>query len=317
MQALSLVPLSVGEFLDASDLCRCELAKLFSTSVMEWLWTKAAAVMVEDTPVWGAWKKCTCTPTNPFLERGLEGKKLIAEMTLARRAFHICGYSQSLKRWNPWVVQTSASSFKAQPRPDDGPENYNEDMGRPDRVSLALPLGTNWGQSLVLGIKLVANGPVGDNLSVGIESLTDSYGWISISFAPFAGSCFFEFAGHILQSDAICGMSEACDGTKEVDVWAQVTSTGGIRFLRQCKCGELQEAAYVPPEHLPACTMSFFASFDIWVGDLEGMVDVSVVHAGRSFPRSMSIKNEQEGKLVTHWTPVTGDWEPEMLQTLG
>merc|ERR1712224_924969 len=152
MQALSLVPLAVGEFLDVADLSRCELAKIFSASVMEWLWSKAAAAMVEDTPVWGSWKMCQCGGANPFLERGLQGKKLLAEMTLARCAFHVSGHSASLKRWNPWIVQTSASSFKALPRLDDLPEHYSEDVGRPDRVSLALPLGTNRGQPLVLGI---------------------------------------------------------------------------------------------------------------------------------------------------------------------
>jgi len=273
----------------------CELAQMFSPSTIECLWDQAAVTMVESMPVWGHRR-------NPFVEQGFCGKKLACEMALARNAFNVCGKPGMLSRWSPWIIETSTSSIKVLPHPNGFYERQSEGAECPDRASIALAVGTVLGQPLVRGMKLLASGPVDDNLWFGVEADLDGEGWVSISFAPFSGKCFIELAGQMFQTQALPSASHTFP--LEVYVWIHITEEGGIRFLRQVRGGELEDVGLVPPEWLPDCITCYFASLDVWPSDVEGAVEVSIQHAGVTFPTDVPISGKRMAELSTNWTIV-------------
>lgn len=101
-----------------------------------------------------------------------------------------------------------------------------------------------------------------------------------------------------MQTQVLPSVSEALEG----HVWIHVSEYGGIRFLRHFKGGELEDAGLLPPEMMPDWIQSYFASIDIWLGDLEVAVDVSVEYSGCVFPDNVLVANEEGAEIETHWS---------------
>jgi len=294
MLALPFAALSIGAFLDISELAVCEQAKLFSRYSFECLWDVAGSRWLEGMALWS-------NAVNQFVENGLRGKELISAMTCYRRAFHT-----PPKRWRPWIVQTAFHSVRATPHPSNLHERQCDGTAgmhpaKPVRAGIAVTVGTERGQPLVVGMKFSATGPVDDKFCIGVEAAGGPghrmCPLMTISFAPFSGICFVEHDEITMQTQAlpsVPGVSEGC-------AWIHVTERGGVRFLRQLDGGELEDTRLLPPEMLHEGIQSYFASVDIWFSDLEAVLDVSVQHSSCSFPanKRASIKNVVE--IDTPW----------------
>lgn len=291
--------LSIGDFLDISDLVNCERARIFSSGIFEYLWNVAALQWLESYPLWNK------TVYEALGESGLHGKKLISKMMSFRRTVLPSTW------WRPWITETALHSIKALPNLDDLFEGQIGDTGgafssRPYRASVAVAAGTKRGQILVIGMKFAAAGPVDDNLCIGLAAIgcNSNGSIISISFAPFSGRCFIEYDNKLtMQAQALPSSPEALEGY----VWIQVTEWGRIRFFRQFKGSQLEDTGLLPRAMLPNCIESYFANIDIWLNDLEAAVDVSVEHSGYAFPISMSISNKDGAEMETTWTQLGGE----------
>jgi len=149
-------------------------------------------------------------------------------------------------------------------------------------------------------MRFAAGGPVYDNLCIGIEAVgcIGSGHMMSVSFAPFSGTCFIQHEdGFTIQTKVLPSIHEV----SEVYAWIHVTGKGGIRFLRQLKDTEVEDAGLLKPEMLPNWIQAYFGCIDFWLSDLAFTVDVSVEYSGCTFPSDMSIFN-------THWNEIQNTW---------
>jgi hypothetical protein len=218
----------------------------------------------------------------------------------------------------PWIAKTSLCSVKASPTcipySSDLYEGLDEDVAevvaaRPDRIAVAVAVGTNVGQPLIIGMKFAAAGPVNDNLCIGIEALgcIGSGRTISIAFAPFSGRCFIEHEGITIQAKALPNVLKVSEGC----AWIHVTDKGGIRFLRQFEDGQLEDTGFLPSEMLPNWIQSYFGCIDFWMGDLSGAVEVCVEHSGNAFPIDMPVCNEHVNEIKATWSALGDDSDSE------
>lgn len=291
--ALPFVSMSVGVFLDVPELASCEMAPTFSPCVFQHLWDVAALKLLERTPLWN-------NTAQEFVEKGFQGKRLVSGMTSWRRAVF------PSKSWRPWIVETSFCSVKATPTLGD-PHDVQSDetvakfKPKPTRSSIAVAVGANRGENLVVGMKIAAAGPVNDNVCIAIEALgcPCSGRMMAISFAPFSGNCFIEHEnGLTMQTEALPNIPEVL----EVRVWASVTEKGDIRFFRQIEGGQVEDTGLLPHEMFPKWIRSYFAIMDIWFSDLKVAVDVSVEHSNCTFPTNMPVCIDDAAELETTWT---------------
>mmetsp|Transcript_66010 Transcript_66010/g.115516 ORF Transcript_66010/g.115516 Transcript_66010/m.115516 type:complete len:303 (+) Transcript_66010:1-909(+) len=296
---LSHVALSIGPFLDISELAACERAQIFSPDVFEWLWDAAGKKLLGATPLWNI-------TANHFLENGLRGKQLVSQIESLRRAV-------IPSKWlKAWIVQTSFCSIKTTPKCTLHPSGFRggrsiHDIEEyPGPGSAAIAVGANIGQPLIIGMQLAAAGPVNDNLCIGIEAMgcKGSGRMMSISFAPFSGKCFIEYENRlIIQSKALPSVLEVSEGR----AWIHVTEKGGIRFFRQFKDGQLEDTGLVPPEWLPNWIQSYFGCIDVWLSDLAVAIDVSVEYSGCRSPTDMPIFDKHGIEIDTTWS-MLGNW---------
>mmetsp|Transcript_779 Transcript_779/g.1452 ORF Transcript_779/g.1452 Transcript_779/m.1452 type:complete len:317 (+) Transcript_779:33-983(+) len=296
MGALPFVALSIGAFLDTSDLAACERAQIFSTEICDRLWEVLGSHLLEATALWSNF-------ANQLVDNSLHGKELISQIMFSRRAVF------PPKCWRPWIKKTSFRSLKATPHlcvPCGGQSNRIAGVGsaKPDRACVVMPVGAYRGQTLVVGVKFAAAKPIEDSLRIGIEAIECpcSGRMMSISLAPFSGMSFIEHEnGLTMLSQAL--PREAWPHAVEGCVWIHVTEKGGIRFLRQFKGGQLQDSKLLP-QLLPNWVQSFFGSIDIWFRDLEVAVDVSVEHSGCTFPNDVPICDfiKHEIEMDTIWS---------------
>jgi len=294
---LSVVALSIGAFLTISDLASCERAKLFSRYAIEWLWDVAGSKILENTPLWNI-------TVNHFLENGLRGKAIISQIVALKRCVTLS------KRLEPSVVRTSFCSVKATPMftPHQDDLQYDESAdtiqmysAKQGRTGVAVTVGANIGQPLIIGMQFAAATPLDDSLCVGIEAVgcIGSGRLVSISFAPFSGTCFIENeCGVAIQTSALPSVREASEGC----AWIHVTEKGGIRFLRQINDGKVEDTGLLPPQMLPDWIQSFFGCIDFGLSYLAAAVDVSVEYFGCEFPTDMSIFNKHVVEIQTTWS---------------
>lgn len=295
---LSVVGLSIGAFLDICDLAMCEKAKIFSPYVFEWLWELAGAKLLVETPLWNI-------TVDHFYENGLRGKSLISQIQSLKRGV-------ALSNWlKPSVVKTSFCSVKATPilstsdpvdfYDDESDNNFALYSAKQSRTGVAVTVGTNIGQPMVIGMKFAATGPVDDNFCVGIEAVGFAGGdhMMSVSFAPFSGICFIEHEnGVTIKTKALPFVRDVREGY----VWIHVTEKGGIRFLRHFKNGKVEDSGVLSPQILPGWIQSYFGCVDFWLSNLGAVVDVSVEYSGCAFPTDMSIYSKAQIELETTWS---------------
>lgn len=287
MFAMPFVAVSVGKFLGISELATCERARVFVPDVLEQLWSEAASECVGATPLL---RYCSCFNCNPFARKGLRGKQLIAEMEAYRRTVLP---SDELK---PWVSQTSDNSIQIRPQAfQSEPDTRENGLGtaapvKLDEASIPFAVGAYRQQSLVVGMKFMATGPVGKNLCIGIQSTSCCVcgQTMSVLFSPFSGSCFIDHNGNIEEMQALPASPSAA---VSVRAWIHLMEDGGMRFLRQFDGNELEDAGTIPSERLLQYqeVHCYFPIISLRLRELESDADVSVDYSRDSFPSGMSV----------------------------
>jgi hypothetical protein len=228
-----------------------------------------------------------------FLEKDDTGKMLIFEMLSHRRAV------LAPESWKPWINATSISSIKVEPYLTQGLSPCF--TPKPYRASIPVAAGVFRGKTLTVGMRFKAAGPVGNNLCIGIVGTGRNLRCqtILIGLAPFTGRCFIEHDQIAMQAQALplIGVPSAYEG----HVWCHVTEEGAIRFLRQFKGGQLEDAGIIPHETLDRCIDRYFPSIQIWLSQLQTDLEVSVDYSGHSFPDRMLVPKADTCAIHGTW----------------
>mmetsp|Transcript_44263 Transcript_44263/g.137858 ORF Transcript_44263/g.137858 Transcript_44263/m.137858 type:complete len:309 (+) Transcript_44263:102-1028(+) len=280
-----------GAFLDDDDLRASEQAGLFCPLVLACLWEESACRLLSKTPLWGAKAQ---DAVQRLRDKGVRGKIMIAELRLLRRTLFVP------KSWTPKICQTCFNSVKALPcalaRDPAGPS-----PAVPEQAGVALATGALRGQPLVVGMKIVSTGSVGDGACVGIEAVSSPEVGVSmsVSFAPFTGRCFIQhpWDGPTMQTQAL----PTVHGASSLVAWIQVTEDGGVRFLRQVDGGEPEEVGLLPPEMFPKWIRENFACIHFWGSDLKAEVQVSIEYSGATLPAALRVPRRCPAEMQTVW----------------
>jgi len=281
MLALPFVSLSVGDFLEISDLASCERARLFSPSILEQLWTEAAWRWFENQVLWSC--------MSSFMYTDLQGKMLVSEMRDYRRAVI------ASPLWEPWITQMSFCSIKVTPnvafQSGDIFGESPELPTKPDQANIPVAVGSNRGQTLIFGMEFAAAGRIDDGLYIGIVGTGRNLycQTVLVSFAPFSGKCFIEHDDGI----AFQALPRPCQVLPWMEgyVWCRVTEKGSIQFVRQFKLGPVEVTGLIPHEKLDKDIESYFPNIIVCLSQLETDLTVSVEHSGYAFPADMCVSN--------------------------
>jgi hypothetical protein len=154
-----------------------------------------------------------------------------------------------------------------------------ESAAKPLVATIPVAVGSNLGQTRVVGMKFATAGPIGDSLCIGFVRVGDNTRCQTefVSLAPFLGRCFVEYDGIAMQTQAlpqICQSPPCLEGY----VWCHVTEKGSIRFLRRFEGGVLEDTGLIPHEMLDECAECYFPAIQIWSRHLEADLDVSIKH---------------------------------------
>eukprot|EP00933_Yihiella_yeosuensis_P018132 TRINITY_DN15002_c0_g1_i3.p1 TRINITY_DN15002_c0_g1~~TRINITY_DN15002_c0_g1_i3.p1 ORF type:complete len:323 (-),score=49.41 TRINITY_DN15002_c0_g1_i3:192-1160(-) len=274
---------NVGSFLNITDLVSLEQVCLLNREVHRCLWEAAAQDLVSASKLWG---KGAHGVLSQLREQSVLGKSLIQEMRLLRKTVFPTSW------WKPWIEEKSFCSLKAAPccprgsqlgeDADADEDHWSRRMpGIPNFQMAAVPVsvGADRGQSLVVGIKIVPEGPLADNICIGIEACGNTQE-MSFMIAPFSGHAFIQHAncGPILMTkDPLLKALDVVPAS--LFLWVQVFRDGGIRFLRQVEGQEAEDAGLVPPECFPRWVNSNFACMYFWSQTLKAAATLSVEFA--------------------------------------
>jgi hypothetical protein len=227
----------------------------------------------------------------------MTGKQLISQMMSYRRVV------LPAAGLHPWITKTSDNSIKIEPRLgiQSAPDSKTKVAPvRPNKASICGAVGSNRGDSLVVGMKFVAAGPVNDNLCLGIKSICCFHCGrkMSIWLAPFSGRCFIEDDDGLVKHTEVLppGPAAALEG----HVWIHLRKDGDVRFLRQFVNGDLEDTGVVASELFNRGIESY-PNISVKLGELESAVDVSVEHSGKAFPCGMLLPKAEVDEMWTRW----------------
>jgi len=320
MFALPFVPLSVGEFLELSDLAYCETAQLFCPNVFQLLWDMAGKRLLSSqvlmTLAGRCWLSASGFRASSFLEGEIQGKRLIAELIRYRRTVLV------LDSWKPWITETSFCSIAAAPHvAAQTGDRFGELPYQTNQASIPVAVGANRGQSFVVGMGFSGAGPVNDNLCIGVTGVrrcpscqaasvsSPHFGCclscrrVFVSFAPFSGKCFIEHDDITMQTHAMPHVRRSSPCMEGI-VWCHVTEKGAIRFLRQFNGVPLEDTGLIPGAMLPKRIEAYFPNLKIWKPDAnqEADIRVSVEHSGHTFPAYMPVSKRDVFEINTTWS---------------
>jgi len=278
--------LHVGGFLDMMDLAFLEQACSLHIHICGRLWEGAALRVLSQTALWSPHAH---SAVDKLQEQRTSWKQFVQELKLLRRTIF------SPEAWRPWIGQESFCSLKVAPRLQDPTEDVHSAAVREDDdvdhwnmmsaqpcQAVAVSIGASLGQSLVVGIKIVPEGPLNDDICLGIEAC-GSVKTMSVTMAPFSGHCFIQHAGRgpTMKTAALQSLDVVPESLR---VWIQVTGSGAVRFLRHVQGSEPEDAGLWQPESFPKWVREYFACLHVWGYTLKGAATVSIDHAGDSFP---------------------------------
>eukprot|EP00933_Yihiella_yeosuensis_P018133 TRINITY_DN15002_c0_g1_i4.p1 TRINITY_DN15002_c0_g1~~TRINITY_DN15002_c0_g1_i4.p1 ORF type:complete len:322 (-),score=50.53 TRINITY_DN15002_c0_g1_i4:365-1330(-) len=302
---------NVGSFLNITDLVSLEQVCLLNREVHRCLWEAAAQDLVSASKLWG---KGAHGVLSQLREQSVLGKSLIQEMRLLRKTVFPTSW------WKPWIEEKSFCSLKAAPccprgsqlgeDADADEDHWSRRMpGIPNFQMAAVPVsvGADRGQSLVVGIKIVPEGPLADNICIGIEACGNTQE-MSFMIAPFSGHAFIQHAncGPILMTkDPLLKALDVVPAS--LLLWVQVFRDGGIRFLRQVEGQEAEDAGLVPPECFPRWVNSNFACMYFWSQTLKAAATLTVEFAEHE-KVPLWLENKPSFELDTVWQLLDADY---------
>jgi len=271
------------------DLAFLEQACSLHIHICGRLWEGAALRVLSQTALWSPHAH---SAVDKLQEQRTSWKQFVQELKLLRRTI------SSPEAWKPWISQESFCSLKVVARlqdpnvledihsavvqEDDDVDYWNMFWDQPCQA-VAVSIGASLGQSLVVGIKIVPEGPLNDDICLGIEAC-GSVRSMSLTLAPFSGHCFIQHAagrGPTMRTAALQCLDVVPDSLR---VWIQVTGSGAVRFLRHVEGSEPEDAGLLPPERFPPWVHEYFACVHVWGHTLKAAATVSIDHAGDSFP---------------------------------
>jgi len=254
-------------------------------------WEGVASHVLAQSAIWSPGAR---REVDKLKEQRTSWKQFVQELNLLRRAMF------SPEAWRPWISQESFCSVKVVPRLQDPigtdwEDNHSTiaqvaqaDVDQWNMISalpcqaVAVSIGAIRGQPLVIGIKIVPEGPLNDDICLGIEAC-GSVNTLSLMIAPFSGHCFIQYSGRgpTMRTAALQCLDVVPDSLR---VWIQVTGSGAVRFLRHVEGSEPEDAGLFPPESFPEWAYEYFACLHFWGHTLKAVATVSIDHAGDSFP---------------------------------
>jgi len=240
------------------------------------LWQRIQANVVGKSAIWPS------SSINHLHEQSSSFKAFLREFDTMRRA--LCP-SQA---WSPWICETSLCTLAVNPFP-----TGRADLKLLQQSSIPVAVGAFHGQSLVVGIRIRAEGLLEDNVCFGIDAFDPDDGRsMSIMIAPHSGHCFIQCDnGLIMKTSAL----PALDVVPEMlRTWIQVTESGAVRFLRQVEDCEPVDAGFVGPEHFPLWIKEYYACLHVWGYDLQVATHLSIDHAAGTFPTWFADKPASE-----------------------
>jgi hypothetical protein len=265
--------------LDKLSLALLEQACLLDPVMLELLWQRITADMLVHSAVWPG--GAVQTAMKSTLEQSSSHKALCRKFQSLRRAI----YPPQL--WRPWISQTSLSTLAVNPFPRD-----RTDLNLGCQASVPIAVGAFHGQALVVGIGIHPEGPLEDNICVGIEAFDpDSSVTMSIMIAPMSGHCFIHnsIAGFGIWSRA-AALPALGFVPETLRIWIELTKTGAVRFLRQVEGIGLEDAGTIGPEQLPCAMSEYYPCLHVWGYNLKAAAKVSVDYAAVSFPKYFTDK---------------------------
>merc|ERR1712151_601087 len=142
---------------------------------------------------------------------------------------------------------------------------------------------TRQSEACLIGVELVG-------FAKGIKMVT------ILCFAPFSGRCFLRHPGNFLMSAIVMPPAEG----DVVHTWFEVTSDGGVRFLRDT--GDVVHmSGTIPRSQLPPWSRDYFASMCFQVDQLSSQVEACIEWSAVDLPtvprRESSLECEAEWNL--------------------
>lgn len=269
--------LDVATFLDNRGLAALDQICLLNSFIRAHFWERAALAARKNFPLWGPSDQRFI---DQLAEQYSSFKNLARDLAKLRRMI------SPPRAWKPWITDLSFCSLQISPYTDTHLESvlyWNDEVHElPYPAAVPTSIGAFCGQSYVVGMTVTSEGPLDDNICLGVE-LRNHEKVMSAMIAPFSGHLFIEYSlrGPTMRASALQPLDIV---PSALWIWIQIFENGAIRFLRQVVGQEPEDAGLLPCESFPGWIKEYFPCVYKYRKTLAAAATISIDHASDSFP---------------------------------